>query len=207
LLIIIVGLTVNNVCYYWQKTFIDRGINMLNNIISRGRNIDSFIKREELKSIKELTMEMIPGDIMHFTGGIEEISYPPQGMCSLVAALKSSSHKYILKVAKGKYRGRELYAEYCAMKDLISTSIPVPQVHIFLEENDLYFLLRDYTEGVQLSTLFNECKEDSIRMHMIDKMAELLSEIHKIEIGNCDYNYFIDSQLFFAEQHFKKHYN
>jgi aminoglycoside phosphotransferase len=172
-------------------------------IISRSENIKAFITRSELKTMKSINIDEIPDEILDYTGRDISISYPQQGMCSLLGILKSLEKDYVLKIAKGKYRGMELYSEYLAMKSLHNTSIPVPNVHMFLQKDDLYYLLRECSTGVPLNILFNENEDKSERMAMIEEIAHNLSRIHSKQVDCYTWEAFIEDQLYFAEQHMK----
>jgi aminoglycoside phosphotransferase (APT) family kinase protein len=174
-----------------------------NYIISRAENIKTFIQRNELKTIKSIDISEIPEEILRYTGRDISISYPQQGMCSLLGIFKSQERNYVLKIAKGDYRGRELCSEYLAMKSIYNTCIPVPEVHMFLQKGDFYYLLRECSAGVPLNTLFNECTDKAERMFMIDEMAQNLCKIHHIKIDGHTWEEFIEAQLYFAEQHMK----
>lgn len=178
---------------------------LMNNncIISRNENIKTFILRNELKPLKFIAMEEIPKEILDYTGRIISIEYPQQGMCSLIGILKSDKRNYVLKIAKGEYRGKELYAEYLIMKNLNNTSIPVPEVYMFSKEGDMTYILREYSEGIPLSTLFNESMDEKERMAMIKEIAFSLSKIHNMDFKGYTWENFIDAQLYFAEQHMR----
>lgn len=153
--------------------------------------------------MKFIDIDVIPEEILQYTGRDISISYPQQGMCSLLGILESPRKKYVLKITKGAYRGKELYSEYLAMKNLYNTCIPVPEVYMFLQKDKLYYLLRECSTGVPLNTLFDESKDKLERMAMIEEMALNLYKIHHKRIDGHTWENFIKSQLYFAEQHMK----
>lgn len=173
------------------------------NILPRIKNVTSFIQRNELENIKPEDKPNLPERILRYSGSIRSISFPQQGMCSLVSIITGDNGKFILKTAKGNYRGKELYSEYLVTKELKGSSIPVPLTYDFFQEGNLFYLLRECSEGIPLNTLFIDNKDKTQRLHMISEMACALSKIHKIKTPDFSFENFIDAQLFFAEKHLK----
>lgn len=171
------------------------------NIISRTENIKTFITREELRTMESIDMQQIPDEILNYTGRGITLSYPQQGMCSIVGILKSQNKDYVIKIARGDYRGKELYAEYLAMKGLHNTAIPVPDVFMFHRKGDIFYLLRECSNGTPLNTLFNDNEDMEQRRVMIGEMAACLSKIHCQKFDGYTWDNFINAQLYFAEQH------
>lgn len=169
----------------------------------RIKNITSFITRSELKNPKIEDNIKLPERILAAVGNVNNISFPQQGMCSLVSIIDSDSGRFILKVSKGEYRGRELYAEYEAVKALRETNIPVPVQKDFFQEGNMYYLLREYSEGTPLNTIFNESRNKKGRLYMIEEMARALREIHNINKNSISFEEFIKAQFYFAEEHYK----
>lgn len=174
---------------------------MNNFIIPRRENILKFITPGELQNLKSITINNIPKEILSYVGEVTKLTYPQQGMCSLVSIIEVKERNYILKIAVGDYRGKELYAEYLAMKTLKNTLVPVPEVYMYFQQGDFSYLLREYNNGKQLSTLFNNNENEADRFHMIEEMAKHLKQIHSFKTPCCSYEAFINSQLYFAEQH------
>jgi len=152
------------------------------NIKPRIENITEFIKVEEIKNMKPEDNVDLPEEVLNKVGNVSNISFPQQGMCSLVMIIESDLGKFLLKIAKGEYRGKELYAEYISMKSLDNTCVPVAKIYDFFQKEDLYYLLRECSEGTPLNKLFFKTEDKEERLYMIREMAKELSKIHNIKI-------------------------
>ncbi|WBW98626.1 phosphotransferase [Oceanirhabdus sp. W0125-5] len=172
------------------------------NIKPRIENITEFIKVEEIKNMKPEDKVDLPEEILNKVGDIKNVSYPQQGMCSLVMIIESELGKFLLKIAKGEYRGKELYAEYLAMKSLKNADVPVPKVYDFFQKEEFYYLLRECSNGTPLNKLFFTTEDKEERLYMIREMAKELTKIHNIKINHYPYDKVINDQLYFAETHF-----
>ncbi len=189
---------INNKEWARGKSFMDKY-----GVISRAENISTFIQRDELKNIKPEDNISLPRKVLDYAGNINEISFPQQGMCSLVTVIQGDKGRFLLKTAKGLYRGKELYAEFLAMRALKDTKIPIPSVYDFFQEQGLYYLLREYSEGSPLNILFQNNKDKHQRLPMLIEMGKALSEIHAQYKDWVSYESFINAQIYFAEQHYK----
>ena len=169
---------------------------------TRREDITEIIKKEELKSLKPENNYSIPSEVLKVTGEVHNTIYPKQGRCSLVVILKAEHGEFALKVAKGNYRGQELYREYNIVNKLRNTSVPVAEAVLFKKINNHYYYLSKYCEGEVLSSIFFNINVKELRAYIIKQMAEQLRLLHNISIKKFDYSSIIDNQLYFAEKHF-----
>jgi aminoglycoside phosphotransferase (APT) family kinase protein len=143
-------------------------------------------------------VDNLPGDILSVTGEIRHISYPGQGRRNLLLRLDADNGQFILKAARGPYRGWELWTEHVMMQDLSSTAIPVPDSLAFIQDQELYLQLRRYVRGSPLNTILED-DEPSSRAAM-RQAGQTLAAIHQLDSPVWTWGEWLDASLSVAEQ-------
>lgn len=121
----------------------------------------------------------IPLEIKEHLHTINAIKFPRQGYCSDVAIIESENGVYALKRTKGivfcSWLEREVTVLNCLAKQ---TTLPVPTVKKFVEQQNQNWALLECVEGETLRTAL--CKETNKakRQEMLFQFGAILSQIH-----------------------------
>jgi aminoglycoside phosphotransferase (APT) family kinase protein len=136
----------------------------------------------------------LPGAVLRLTGSIAETFQPDQGVCNLVLGLDAERGRFILKIARGAYRGGELAAEHAAMQALHGGAVPVPAPLLFLRQGEFSYHLREYVEGSPAGDLL-ESAAGSDRLLYIEGMGRMLAAIHNQTIAAYTWAHWLDGCL------------
>ncbi len=145
-------------------------------------------------------IDNLPDDIRSMTGEIRHVSYPGQGRCNLLLRLDADNGYFVLKAARGPYRGQELWAEHVMMQDLSATSIPVPNSLAFIQDQELYLQLRPYVRGTPVNALLEDPRSKVSDLKVMRRVGQILSMIHALDSSNWTWDQWLDASLAVAEQ-------
>lgn len=130
--------------------------------------------------MKPIHVDEIPDEILNYVGTIKDTWFPRQGHTSDVGIIDTENGKYILKRTKGKQFCSWLYHEAFILTCLSKTSLPVPALHKFVEQEteNQSWTLTQFLEGETLrSALFNE-KDKEKRYEMLFGFGKVLAQVH-----------------------------
>jgi aminoglycoside phosphotransferase (APT) family kinase protein len=143
-------------------------------------------------------VEDLPDDILTTTGEIRHISYPGQSRRNLLLRLDADNGQFVLKAARGPYRGWELWTEHVMMQDLSETAIPVPDSLAFIQDQELYLQLRQYVRGTPLNAMLED--SETSNLGVLRQVGRTLAAIHRLGSPVWTWQEWLDASLSVAEQ-------
>jgi aminoglycoside phosphotransferase (APT) family kinase protein len=128
----------------------------------------------------------IPSEIRNLTGKIKAIRYPRQGYTSDVGIVESEQGMFVLKRTQGQRFCSWLRREVYVLKSLAFTKLPVPRVHLYMEQEarNQCWAVMDYLEGEPLRQVLFREKNRERRHETIFNFGRILSEIHATQCPN-----------------------
>ncbi len=141
-------------------------------------------------------LDQLPKSIVEATGKIHSSTPLSQALCNYVLLLNAEKGDFILKIARGAYRGAQLQHEYAIGKYLIHNS----QFRLlsnpinFSKEGDFYYFLQTRISGSVLSP--------SIDQNICIQLAKSLKEIHSSSLIYENYDVVLEYNLALAEANF-----
>ena len=123
-----------------------------------------------------------------FTGKIFSTSKKQEALCNEVFVLDCEKGKFILKIANGDLRQKQLEKEYCLINEL-KNFIYVPAIVVYQKKVGQSFFLMEFIEGNKPSLFTDE----NLRI-----IAESLKNIHSLK--NTNENVDFNKLLYIAEQ-------
>lgn len=125
-------------------------------------------------------MDYLPQDILSLTGAVKRIRFPLQGDTSVVGIVEGTAGRFAVKMARGRQFRSWLRQEVRVLNALRATSLPIPQVHLFLEcetRNQGWAVL-DYLDGEPLGQALRHLRSPQERYAVLCNVGRTLAEIH-----------------------------
>ena len=126
--------------------------------------------------------------INEITGKIFNISQKQQALCNEVFVLDAEKGKFILKIAKGDLRQKQLEKEFCLINEL-KNDVYVPAIITYEKQEGQSFFLMEFVEGNNPSLFTDET---------LRQIAECLKKIHNLKKTNKNVDF--NKLLAIAEQ-------
>ncbi len=170
-------------------------------LLPRALHVPSPIKPGDLwpPAASRALIDNLPADILSMTGEIRHVSYPGQGRCNLLLRLDADNGYFVLKAARGPYRGQELWTEHVMMQDLSASTIPVPDSLAFVQDQELYLQLRHYVRGTPVRAILEDSESDVSNLRVMRRVGQTLAAIHAIPPSNWTWDQWLDAGLTVAE--------
>lgn len=135
---------------------------------------------QQLEPLSIEDLGALPQEILEVTGPNPCSMLTEQGRANLTLRLVQGQRDYLLKVAQGEYRCRELAQEQRAM-EFLSEFLPVPSPLLFLRQGNLAYQVRTFVPGQPLSRLMKEEPEN--RGVYVAGLAQALASIHAFPVS------------------------
>jgi len=141
--------------------------------------------------------ERIRNEVSFVTGGIIDIVRFENALCNKVYFINAVNGKYVIKVAAGSSRKRELKKENDVLR-FLEGKIAVPAIRLYNEFDCVSYILMEFIEGETFQSLLsdnNTCKTLRIR-----GLGQTLREIHEVSLDEShDYHEILNFLLQKAE--------
>lgn len=142
-------------------------------------------------------LNSLPSAITAATGKITTYEQTEQGKCNLILYIEAEKGSYILKIAKGSYRGAELEAEHTIMQELQGTGILVPHSYVYVKDEPLTYQLRERMVGAPLNKYINRTTNNA---DVYRQFGEMLHHIHSISLPDASGELWLSYCLSVAEK-------
>ena len=129
--------------------------------------------------------EWIKEKILSYTGKINGMERLGNALCNRVYCLDAENGRYIVKIAGGEKRKKELSNEATVMK-FLQNQIDVPEVFLYREATEIACLLMAYIDGTDFQSVLGHGELD--KTNFLYDLGQTLRKIHNVKLPR-EYRY------------------
>lgn len=125
-----------------------------------------------------IRMNEIPDEIMELAGQIKNMRFPQQGDTSDVGIIECNHGMFVLKRSHGEQYCAWLRRETHVLNALSNVNLPVPRVHLVLQQEKQCWAVLDYLEGETVREALSRERDRDKRHEIIYNFGRMLAKIH-----------------------------